>query len=545
MILSQICIFLGVFWFLATCWSLSHELFNRRFEFIKRIALCLVLTIAYKCNFGMQFWGLEYEDAFAFHHCAQLMAHGVFPHSFLVEGVAAGSVEQPIAFWTYGGHFIMLPSLLSVFYRLISESFAIFNCFNMVMAFLTMLILSSLNTRCSSGWWVAPLVYCAAPILNVFSLSALCETFSSTVVISYVYFVWRSQENGGRINFVLSCLAFVVAIMTKRENLILFVLPVALWVAGSQKINLKAGIKGLGCYYLWLFFLVIAYFALFQNVVEIEEVEAADIHAPTFSMAYCLRLLPRFLQTICDLRYFSLVFPFVCVSVWFCWGNSHVRSIVIASMLIFASYLLAYSCHYRGYDFVMSGRVDAFDTFRYLNNFTVLLLVPSCFVVLPRIRVQTVVIAVFMLYPLVETIWLRNHMSRVEDRSRFETVRNACMILEQHDNGGKAKILVTDMVLLYQISQPVDFKVCDIRLFDQMKNNVRNVDYYLVLDQPEDIARRYGISVDLSTFEVVGDGLNLECPRVYRFVGLNGANASSTLEQVDELSLHSSHKGTL
>lgn len=521
MIYCQVCIFLGVLWLLATCWSLNNEFSNRRPELVKRMIFCFALAAIYKYNFGIQFWGLEYEDAFAFHHSAQLLARNIFPNSFLVEGVMAGSVEHPWVQGTYGGHYIMVPSLLSLLYRLISESVTTFNIFNTAMAFLSMLILSSLNCECKSGWWVAPLVYCAAPILNVFSTAALCETFSSTVVISYVFFCLRSKETDDRMYLLFSCLAFAVSIMTKRENLILFALPAILWVVDSFKKFSEHRIKVLCGNYLLLCVIVIVYFVAVQNVIEIENIEAKDIHAPTFSIAYCLRLLPRFLLTICDLRYYSFVFPIVCASLWFGWRNKRCRAATVTSIIVFGLYLFAYSCHYRGYDFVVSGRVNSFDTFRYLNNFTVLLFVPLSFVVYPRTKMLNIFCVLLMLYPLFETVSLRKYLSKIEDQSRFEVVRNSIKALAHRGHGENTTILITDKVLLYQVSQPKSFNVCDIRIFAQSKYNMFDADVYLVVDRLEDVMLRYGLSIDLSAFKVVDEGLNPFCPKVYKYVGKN------------------------
>ena len=65
-----LCIVLIIFLFIL----LIHELiwdFRSIQKPYKRILLCLVLTLLFKYNYGVYFYGLEYEDAYAFSFCAR------------------------------------------------------------------------------------------------------------------------------------------------------------------------------------------------------------------------------------------------------------------------------------------------------------------------------------------------------------------------------------------------------------------------------------------------------------------------------------------
>ena len=109
-----LCIVLIIFLFIL----LIHELiwdFRSIQKPYKRILLCLVLTLLFKYNYGVYFYGLEYEDAYAFSFCARQFLYNIFPSSFLIDAVSVGSLTEPMFTSTYGGHFIMYPTFLSLF----------------------------------------------------------------------------------------------------------------------------------------------------------------------------------------------------------------------------------------------------------------------------------------------------------------------------------------------------------------------------------------------------------------------------------------------
>ena len=95
-----LCIVLIIFLFIL----LIHELiwdFRSIQKPYKRILLCLVLTLLFKYNYGVYFYGLEYEDAYAFSFCARQFLYNIFPSSFLIDAVSVGSLTEPMFTSTY------------------------------------------------------------------------------------------------------------------------------------------------------------------------------------------------------------------------------------------------------------------------------------------------------------------------------------------------------------------------------------------------------------------------------------------------------------
>ena len=75
----------------------------------KRIILCFVLTLVYKCCLGFEFYGLEYEDAYVFDVAARQFSQGIYTSQFMTEIVESGSIEKPEFMGVYGGHFVTYP----------------------------------------------------------------------------------------------------------------------------------------------------------------------------------------------------------------------------------------------------------------------------------------------------------------------------------------------------------------------------------------------------------------------------------------------------
>ncbi|GHT27760.1 hypothetical protein AGMMS49574_00770 [Bacteroidia bacterium] len=96
----------GIFFFL-----LIYKLFNIYVEnqYWSRVVCAIILTLLFKTDWGIHFYGLEYEDAYVFNFVARQFANNIFSHSFLTDGILCGSISNPIAMGTYGGHFITYP----------------------------------------------------------------------------------------------------------------------------------------------------------------------------------------------------------------------------------------------------------------------------------------------------------------------------------------------------------------------------------------------------------------------------------------------------
>ena len=89
-----ICVVLIVFLFLLFFHEIIRDYKSIKHPF-RRILLCLVLTLVFKYNCGIFFYGLEYEDAYVFSFCARQFSYDIFPTSFLIDAVSVGSLTEP------------------------------------------------------------------------------------------------------------------------------------------------------------------------------------------------------------------------------------------------------------------------------------------------------------------------------------------------------------------------------------------------------------------------------------------------------------------
>ena len=136
-----LCVVLIIFLFILLIHEVIYDCKSIRKPY-KRILLCLVLTLLFKYNYGTHFYGLEYEDAYVFSFCARQFLYDIFPTSFLIDAVSVGSLTEPMLTSTYGGHFIMYPTFLSLFTNIFGWSPTILSIANTSIAFFILLILS-------------------------------------------------------------------------------------------------------------------------------------------------------------------------------------------------------------------------------------------------------------------------------------------------------------------------------------------------------------------------------------------------------------------
>ena len=485
------CIVLIVFLFLL----FIHELI-RDYKLIKysyrRIALCLILALLFKYNYGIYFYGLEYEDAYVFSFCARQFHYNIFPTSFLVDAVSVGSLKDPLFTSTYGGHFIMYPTYLSLYTNILGYSPAVLSIANTVLAFFILMILSILsgNQKC---WFVPPVLYCCAPVINLFATCFLSEIFSSFVCLVFMYTYFRKKSI---YNCILCFVSFIVAIMSKRENFVLLLLPtieVIHYVRQMKIYSIKNYIVMLIKYGPFLI-IVCGYFLFVQNVFDIEKVESMDIENYTFSIQYMIVLLPVFIKSLLTFDAFSVVFAVSII--WFVYilvVKKRLLLIVIYPFMLFGLYLLLYSLHYRGYFFVKEKSISPFETYRYINNFFYLLAVMFAFFRYRYIRVIKLLVCVLLMFSLYKTFLIRTEMSETEYRERFN---EAQIISEYIRMNSSNSVLICENVLLYQNICDDAFRICDIRLYDKLDRFGR-VDCYLLLSDMKYLRERYSLTIDL------------------------------------------------
>ena len=462
---------------------------------VQYIIICVALTFIFKYNWGMPFWGLEYEDAYAFSFCSRQFSYNIYPSSFLVDAITIGSLQEPISMGTYGGHFITYSTFLSIFTRLFGWSFELLCIVNCIVSFLIMLILS-LMFKTSKNRFVAPILYCCAPIINVFTTCMLSETFSSFICLTFIFAFFAKDTKS---IVLLRFIAFFAALLCKRENLILCLFPTLDALHYLKQNHMKNGIRQALSISIPYASLTLVYFLMIQNVLEIERIEAEDIGMPTFSMSYFVRLFPAFVKSLLSPLAFS-----VCVLLCFSLFGFHLfreRNITkqtVYPFVLFLMYLLLYSSHYRGWFFIQDDKVNEFETYRYINNFYYLLIVSigsACCFQPKKVLWVSLLLLSFSFY---ETKESRRYYYDIEQECRFAEVNEVMDIITKNEPK-EPVMLICDNILLYQNLCSDNFSVCDSRYINniEMKDNFTS---FFVASDLSYLQKRYGVNIDTSNF---------------------------------------------
>lgn len=471
-----------------------------------RLLFAAALTMIFKFDWGVHFYGLEYEDAYVFNFIARQFANGIFSESFLTDGIICGSIETPISMGTYGGHFITFPVFVSFFHRVFGFEPHYICHINTLIEFLSICILSvfPLKTNKLQLWFLLPIIYCLSPIMNVYANTGFAETFSSFVCLSFIlsFVLFDRNKSYENITFCIVCL--FMAFLCKRENLCLLVLPL------SYLIFLFIKNKNTDRYTIILislcFLLLFVYFIGIQNVFNIEHIESKDIKMSTFSLDYFIKLFPVFLKSLFSIKYFS-------VSIWIfflsiCFIRKKFDFMQLILVILFILYLLMYSFHYRGYFFVQYDEISVFDTFRYINNFYYLVPI-ILFYTIDKISITRkskyyidALIALLLIITLLRTTQIRKNESTVEFANRFETAETVCNYLK---NESASLMLVADDILLYQIISDNSLSVCDITQFQDNLIHITDKDIYFLLSEEKMnyLNERYNIEITIKFQEPV------------------------------------------
>ncbi len=465
------------------------------------VILALILVIFFKFHWNIPFWGLEYEDAYVFSGVGRMFSLSTFTESFLTDCVTIGSLENPMALSRYGGHFILYSTYLSNFIEILGFSYNTLTLANLIVTFLIILILSLFLGKNSSLWFLAPLLYCFAPIINVFSTTLLSETFSSLIIITYLFY-WNEFDNKKeKIYYYLSIFLFFVAIMCKRENLILFIIPCIYSLVGT--LNDSKIIRRRFEIIIPYIAVCIFYLVAIQNVFTIESIEAVDIAGKTFSFANFVKLAPYFITSLFTIENFSIVNYLFVISIIFLNRKSFAE---VSLLCLFLGYFLLYTAHYRGYFFAKYGEVSIFETFRYLNNFYCIVPLIITIVISSKMKIKAkylyAVTSILIACNLYSTINMRNEYNQIEQKVRFNSssiIMNYIKDFEYDNN----YILVTDNTLIYQNLYNTDTFLYDITLYNDAYFRKENKSIYLEVDNLPYWRERYNIKIDMKNWKYI------------------------------------------
>ncbi|KAA6332459.1 hypothetical protein EZS27_019038 [termite gut metagenome] len=469
-----------------------------------RILFLLVLALLFKNDWGIHFYGLEYEDAYVFNFIARQFAHNIYSHSFLTDGILVGSMEDPIIMGTYGGHFITYPVFMSYFYRFLGFESHYICYINTFIEFLSLSILSifPIKINKTNFGFLLPILYCIAPIMNVFSNTGFSETFSSFICLSFLLSAALYIENKSWYNCFFCIICLLLSFVCKRENVCLLIVPFSyvVWNYCRDKIVNKMDLV----LFISSSFVLILYLTYIQNIFNIEQIESTDINSSTFSIHYFIQLFPIFIKSLFSINYFSISIYVLVVSAFFVWKRNEYWTLIF--IILFAIYLLLYSLHYRGYFFVKYNELSVFETFRYINNFYYLVpLIAASALYKLFIKSKKWIIylscTVILIFSLSATFNFRKELSLIEDEDRFHATKIVCQFLEKEDD----VVLITENILLYQLISNDKFTICDIAQFSST-NHVfyGKTNFILINDDSIDyLMKRFGISLNFISINPV------------------------------------------
>jgi len=481
---------------------------------INFIILVFAFAISIRLLFvWYNFHGIEYEDAYIFADTARslMFDYDWSTDIFQTKSCMDGSLKECYMTKTYGGHYMVFPFVLYLLNKLIG--FSVLNVFiiNFIASVLVLYVfyklLKSLKKN-NNEIIVAMVMFTSTPFINVFNTSGLSETFSSLLVLSFVYFFFKICIEISECDFkyyVLAITFVILSFLTKRENLILLILPVLKIVVDLY----YKDISYRNAFRLSSITIIPSVFALiynmFSKVNEMEMAESKELGVSTFSFDIFKELFPVYLKSYFNFNLYGIsgiIVIIFCIYAIFKKNNDELKITSILSVL----YLVMYSSHYRSYYQIHYGDVEVFDTLRYSSNFyPIACLALSNFYGLilnysHRINKITIrlVIVFFMLFVIYSNFKLRINLSEIEHAKIILPITQTLEITSEND------IVLTDMTSVFHLYADVNrifldshnvsferinsiadsgnFKIYFLNKIDNDKNIVRYDNFKKIID---------------------------------------------------------------
>lgn len=493
------CLTLLLFFIILFIYIVIHDLKGHVSSPWFVVLLCAVLTAIFKTDFGVTFWGLEYEDAYSFSFCARQFLYGIYPSSFLIDAVSIGSLENPLSKFTYGGHFITYPTFISIFTNVLGWSPSTISCINTLTAFCILIILSLLGKQ-NRYWFIAPVLFCCAPIINVFTTCFLSETFSAFICITFIYAYF---QKGTPVKNALCLVSFGLALLCKRENLALGFIPMIECIYTAYNAKKRPSIKAVLKSIVPFAIIVIFYILVCQNVIDIERIESKDIGRLTFSIQNFISTFPVYVKSLLSINAFSIIsYLYIGCMVLYTIKHRRITKEILLTSLLFSIFIVLYSSHYRGYFYTKGEQLSYFDTYRYINNFFYLMPLSFSYMYFQEKRFRTLIpiLVLLSIFSFYTTLKLRYDYSQLEVKIRFNEVAIISDYINNKSESDKIPMLISENILLYQNVCDDNFNVCDITQIDQLVFDTHKYSYYCLLSDKEYLKERYNIEIDMQYF---------------------------------------------
>ena len=442
------------------------------------------ITVLFKFSFSYHFFGLEYEDSYIFNFSARQLFEGIYPISFLTDGINVGSLAEQVSTVTYGGHFITYPVFISWAYDIFGYNIYIPSYLNTFIEFLTVFTLSISFKKVfgfQKYWFIPGIIYALSPAMNVFGTSQLSETFSSFIILMSILSFFYYFKSLGKIYLLTFGICFFTALLTKRENIVLLCLFLFISIYKLSTLK-KERIQNL--LPLVVSFVILLFYLIFiQNVFLIEKTESAEISTPTFSLSNLINLTPVFIKALADFKWFSIYLLILIISIIFIiydWKRNHLQ---LSILVLFLSYFFIYTLHYRSYYYVHFGDIKPFEALRYLNNFFVISTIIISFVLYKLLNIPVskyLIIPIVSVLPIVsfiDTLQLRKEFSEIEKENRFSNPEKVLKYLSPKEKN----VLIVDNILIFQLLGDKNLELVDITTVDNVLDYIKGRNAYIFI----------------------------------------------------------------
>ena len=463
------------------------------------------------------FWGLEYEDSYIFTDSARYMSYDYDFHTmpYRCNSCLDGSYTDCYSYGTLGGHYLTFPILVHVLN--VIKGYSTDNAFlvNFSVSLSIIFFVYFWNrtniTKSSISINIVLLLLSVTPFVPIFNTSGLAETLSSAFVLFSVLSLSRANDKNFNIastEFYLSIIFIVMAIVTKRENLVL--LAFLVFIPILRRLHGKSMLpKG----YIILSFIcsvAVSGFVIYTDLFGIEFDETGDIGASTFSLAYFIDNSYQLLQAALNFEYWGITGYLFLITLFVSIYKKNFKQLETFCLIVIAMYVGIYASHYRSYYQVIHQISHPFETLRYSTNYIPLVVVFIASVYHNRLRISTsnvlikygVLILIFGVL-MHNTIQTRLLFSEDEFRSRIEPVYETLASMEPNDI-----VISTTPVIFrcfaHQTQRIVDLFQLSQRRLDEMRRLNQTSHIYLLTstDMALDIDR-YGLDIELADFKPI------------------------------------------
>lgn len=453
-----------------------------------KIAACIICVCLFKCDWGIHFLGLEYEDAYSFSAYARQLSFGITSDSLRIQCVDIGSLLDPQSLGTYGGHYITYSVFLYLFTSIFGFSFTSISLVNSGISLLSLLTIAFYKYPNKYGWLIGVLLFCLAPAVNLFSTCFLSESFSSFLCLCFILSYFDRNNHKSILFRIFILVSFLLCILTKRDNTIMFIVPAIYSLHALVNKNYKLALNEI----LPFFIIIILSTFFIHNFLIAEVEESSDISQSTFSYNILCSQLPIYLKSLFSFTYFNIcmaLFLFVLV-LNLILHHFDIRLTCLVALFFIS--LLMYSSHYRGYYFVENLEpLSEFITFRYINNFfyTIPLFLALSFRVHQKYVMPVIVIlTILSLVSILLTCNLRVSNNNEEYSLRFKDIEIIDEIVKNND------IVITDVPLLFLNVSTPDKYICNIQRISDINFNAP-YNYYFYVDDWSIVEKRYNLGL--------------------------------------------------